>query len=73
MNEIKRWTYPLLALSANSPYYDSVDTGLASTRTHLFHSMPRTKFAPPFKSFAEHVYYYEKLLAAGDINQPGDL
>jgi carboxylate-amine ligase len=73
MNEMRRWAYPLLALSANSPYYDGVDTGLTSTRAHLFHSMPRTKFAPPFKSFAELVAYYEKLLAAGDINRPGDL
>jgi carboxylate-amine ligase len=73
MNEMRRWTYPLLALSANSPYYDGGDTGLASTRAHLFHSMPRTKFAPPFKSFSELVAYYEKLLAAGDITRPGDL
>lgn len=73
MNEMRRWTYPLLALSANSPYYDGGDTGLVSTRAHLFHSMPRTKFAPPFKSFAELVDYYEKFLAAGDITRPGDL
>ncbi len=73
MNEMRRWTYPLLALSANSPYYDGVDTGLMSTRAHLFHSMPRTKFAPPFKSFSELVVYYEKFLAAGDITRPGDL
>jgi carboxylate-amine ligase len=73
MNEMKRWTYPLLALSANSPYYDGVETGLDSTRAHLFHSMPRTKFAPYFKSFSELVVYYEKLLAAGDITRPGDL
>ena len=73
MNEMRRWAYPLLALSANSPYYDGVDTGLVSTRAHLFHSMPRTKFAPPFKSFPELVAYYEKFLAAGDIKHPGDL
>ena len=73
MNEMKRWTYPLLALAANSPYYEGMETGLASIRTHLFHSMPRTKFAPPFKSFSELVAYYEKLLATGDITRPGDL
>lgn len=73
MNEMKRWTYPLLTLSANSPYYGGIDTGLDSIRAHLFHSMPRTKFAPPFKSFSELVVYYEKLLATGDITRPGDL
>jgi glutamate---cysteine ligase / carboxylate-amine ligase len=73
MNEMKRWTYPLLALSANSPYYGGIETGLDSVRAHLFHSMPRTKFAPPFKSFSELTDYYEKLKAAGDITRPGDL
>ncbi|MFQ5963376.1 MAG: YbdK family carboxylate-amine ligase [Candidatus Scalinduaceae bacterium] len=73
MNEMKRWTYPLLALSANSPYYEGGETGLVSTRAHLFHSMPRSKFAPPFKSFSELIAYYEKLLAVGDITRPGDL
>lgn len=73
MNEMKRWTYPLLALSANSPYYGGSDTGLDSVRAHLFHSMPRTKFAPTFKSFSELEDYYEKLKAAGVITRPGDL
>ncbi len=73
MNEMKRWTYPLLALAANSPYYEGSETGLDSIRTHLFHSMPRTKFAPPFKSFSELIVYYEKLIATGDITRPGDL
>ncbi|MDR4508137.1 MAG: YbdK family carboxylate-amine ligase [Candidatus Brocadiaceae bacterium] len=73
MNEMKRWTYPLLALSANSPFYEGMDTGLASTRTHLFHCMPRTGFAPPFSSFSELVEHYEKLLATGCITRPGDL
>lgn len=47
MNEMRRWAYPLLALSANSPYYEGLETGLMSTRMHLFQSMPRTRFAPP--------------------------
>jgi carboxylate-amine ligase len=73
MHEMRRWAYPLLALSANSPYYEGLETGLASTRTHLFNSMPRTKFAPHFNSFSELIHYYEKLLATGDITRPGDL
>jgi carboxylate-amine ligase len=73
MNEMRRWAYPLLALSANSPYYEGLETGLASTRTHLFNSMPRTRFAPYFKKFTELTAYYEKLLATGDVLRPGDL
>ncbi|MFC1592109.1 YbdK family carboxylate-amine ligase [Thermodesulfobacteriota bacterium] len=73
MHEMRRWAYPLLALSANSPYFEGRETGLASTRTHLFNSMPRTRFAPYFPSFSELRDYYEKLLETGDITRPGDL
>jgi carboxylate-amine ligase len=73
MNEMRRWAYPLLALSANSPYYEGLETGLMSTRMHLFQSMPRTRFAPPFKQFSELTDFYERLLATKDITRPGDL
>ncbi|MCF6148514.1 MAG: YbdK family carboxylate-amine ligase [Candidatus Kuenenia sp.] len=73
MNEMYRWIYSLLAFSANSPYYDGIDTGLASARAHLFHSMPRTRVAPPFKSYAEYVSYYEKLHQLGAVTRTGDL
>ena len=73
MHQMRRWAYPLLALSANSPYYENMETGLASTRTHLFNAMPRSRFAPEFKTFQELVDYYEKLLQAGDVTRPGDL
>jgi carboxylate-amine ligase len=73
MYEMRRWTFPLLAMSANSPYYEGELTGLASTRYHLFGSMPRTYFAPFFKNFSELESYYEKLVASGDVTGPGDL
>lgn len=73
MNQMQRWVYPLLALSANSPYYEGMETGLVSTRTHLFTCMPRSNLPPYFKNFNELVAYYEKLLAAGDVTRPGDL
>ncbi len=73
MHEMRRWAYPLTAMAANSPYYEGLQTGLASTRIHLFHSMPRSRFAPRFASFSELEDYYDKLVAAGDITRPGDL
>jgi len=73
MGEMRRWAFPLLALSANSPYYGGRSTGLASTRWHLFRSMPRTGMAPYFDSFADLEALYDKLVAAGDITRPGDL
>jgi carboxylate-amine ligase len=73
MNELLRWLYPLLALSANSPFLDGRRTGLASTRAHLFGGMPRTGPAPRFADFAELVAFHDKLMATGDITAPGDL
>ncbi|MBN1765296.1 MAG: YbdK family carboxylate-amine ligase [Sedimentisphaerales bacterium] len=73
MYEFRRWVYPLMALAANSPFYEGQRTGLASTRAHLFGSMPRTHLPPYFHDFSELEAFYEKLLAAGDITRPGDL
>lgn len=73
MYEMRRWIYPLLALSANSPYYEGQATGLASTRTQLFGSMPRTRVPPEFDNMDELNAFYEKLVACGDVTAPGDL
>ncbi|MCP4263485.1 MAG: YbdK family carboxylate-amine ligase [Planctomycetes bacterium] len=71
--EMRQWIYPLLAMSANSPYFEGHYTGLASTRTHLFGSMPRTGMPPYFSNITELESFYNKLIAAGDITRPGDL
>ncbi|MHC4132486.1 MAG: carboxylate-amine ligase [Planctomycetota bacterium] len=73
MYEMRRWTFPLLALAANSPYYEGERTGLACTRYHLFGSMPRTHFPPYFENFSELESYFEKLIATSDVTSPGDL
>ena len=73
LHEMRRWTYPLLALSANSPFFEGQPTGLASTRTHLFTSMPRTHMPPEFTDMAELEAFYEKLVRCGDVVAPGDL
>ena len=73
MHEMKRWAYPLLALSANSPFFEGRPSGLASTRALLFHCLPRTLLPPAFKRFADLERFYERLLEAGEITRPGDL
>lgn len=73
MYEMRRWAYPLLALSANSPFFEGQQTGMASTRTILFGCMPRTLMPPDFENFAGLEAFYEQLLATGDIMAPGDL
>jgi carboxylate-amine ligase len=52
-NALRSWLPELLALSANSPYWQGRDTGLASTRTKVFETMPRSGLPPAFSSFEE--------------------
>ncbi len=73
INELRRWTFPLLAMSANSPYFEGMRTGLASTRYHLMGSMPRTGLPPAVKRLVEIEKLFHKLKAAGDVTAPGDL
>ena len=51
----------LLALSANSPYWQAHDTGLASTRSKVFETMPRSGLPPRYATFAE----FEQLVERG--------
>jgi carboxylate-amine ligase len=51
----------LLALSANSPFWQGRDTGLASTRSKVFETMPRSGLPPALASFGE----FEELVAHG--------
>ena len=50
-----------LALSVNSPYWQARDTGLASARTKVFETMPRSGLPPAFSSFSE----FERLVERG--------
>ena len=46
MNRARPWLAPLLALSANSPFWLGRDTGYASYRTELFGRFPMTGVPP---------------------------
>jgi carboxylate-amine ligase len=73
LHECRGWVYPLLAMSANSPFFEGQDTGLASLRQHLFCAMPRTGLPPAVTSMAELEQVYLRLIEAGDVLCPGDL
>ena len=45
----------LLALSANSPFWQGRDTGLASARTPLFQAFPRVGIPRAFDDYADYV------------------
>jgi glutamate---cysteine ligase / carboxylate-amine ligase len=60
-NAFRTYVPELLALSANSPFWQGRDTGLASTRSKVFETMPRSGLPPALASFEE----FEELVAHG--------
>jgi glutamate---cysteine ligase / carboxylate-amine ligase len=67
MNRARVWLPPLLALSANSPFWMGQDTGYDSFRTQLYARSPTA--GPPhlFASRAEYEGLLQALIAAGAI------
>jgi glutamate---cysteine ligase / carboxylate-amine ligase len=57
----------LLALSANSPYWRSDATGLASTRVPIFRQFPRIGIPPRYDGWADYEQRIEFMIAAGAI------
>ena len=55
----------LLALSANSPFWQGRFTGLASTRAKILEDLPRTGLPPALTSFAEFEHIVERGTRAG--------
>ncbi|HWH09896.1 MAG TPA: YbdK family carboxylate-amine ligase [Solirubrobacteraceae bacterium] len=60
----------LLALSANSPYWQGRDTGLASARTPLFQAFPRVGIPRAFADYGEYVEAIDLLLRCDAFPEP---
>jgi glutamate---cysteine ligase / carboxylate-amine ligase len=58
---LRTYVPELLALSASSPYWQGHATGLCSTRSKVFETMPRSGLPPRLDSFAA----FEKLVRRG--------
>jgi carboxylate-amine ligase len=65
MNHARIWLAPLLALSANSPFWLGEDTGYASYRTQIWGSLSTAGPPGRFSSLAEHDALVETLVATG--------
>jgi len=69
-----RWYLPLiLALSANSPFWNGFDTGLASARAKIFENLPNTGMPTAFDSYDEFERFEERMLAHDAIEDRGEL
>jgi carboxylate-amine ligase len=58
----------LLALSANSPFWQGMDTGFESTRVKIFETFPRAGLPPAFGSYGEFEDYVDLMVEAGAMD-----
>jgi carboxylate-amine ligase len=70
LNRIRAHLPLLLALSANSPYWQGRDTGLASARTPLFQAFPRVGIPRAFTDYGEYVEAIDLLLRCDAFPEP---
>jgi carboxylate-amine ligase len=68
-NGMHRWIPLLQALSANSPFWYGRDSGLASARTVIAYSMPRSRSGIPrtFQDYADYVAATRRICGAADV------
>ena len=67
MNQLAYFMPHLLAISTSSPFWHGIDTGLASYRTSVFRSLPRTGMPDEFSSWADYRRHVDALVRTGVI------
>ncbi len=72
-NEIRWYLSPLLALSANSPYWNGFDTGLQSARAKIFEALPNTGVPTAFDSYEAFDAFERRMLETDSIDDRGEL
>jgi carboxylate-amine ligase len=73
LNRLRAHVPLLLALSANSPFWQGRSTGFASTRTTLFDAFPRSGLPRSFRGYGDWVATVDRLLRSGAIADPSFL
>lgn len=58
----------LLALSANSPYWQGMDTGFESSRVQIFETFPRAGMPPAFPDYAAFESYVDLMVECGAMD-----
>jgi carboxylate-amine ligase len=72
-NEARSYLPLLLALSANSPYWNGFDTGLQSARACIFEGLPNTGIPTAFDSYEAFERFETRMLDTGFIQDRGEL
>jgi carboxylate-amine ligase len=73
LNALRRQLPILLALSANSPFWQGRDVGFDSARTVIFQAFPRTGPPRHFRSYGDYVAAVDALIAPGAVADPSFL
>jgi carboxylate-amine ligase len=69
-----RWHLPvMLALSANSPYWCGIDTGLQSARAKIFENLPNTGIPTAFEDYEAFDRLERTMLGTDSVNDRGEL
>jgi len=63
----------MLALSANSPYWNGFDTGLQSARAKIFEALPNTGMPTCFDSYDDFAAFEKTMLRSDSIADRGEL
>lgn len=73
LNRLRSHVPLLLAVSANSPFWQGRDTGLASARTPIFQAFPRVGIPRAFASYLEYVETVDQMLRCNAFPEPSFL
>ncbi|HSL01298.1 MAG TPA: glutamate--cysteine ligase [Rubrobacteraceae bacterium] len=67
-NRLSEYSPLLLALSANSPFWQGMDTGYESTRVKIFETFPRAGLPPAFPDYEAFESYVDLMVSAGAMD-----
>lgn len=70
MENVLPWLPLVLALSANSPYFEGRETGMLSMRAEILGLLPRRGAPPPVRSYAEWEAFVEHMVATELASTP---
>ncbi|MDI5963326.1 glutamate--cysteine ligase [Streptomyces sp. SL13] len=73
LNRLRPWLPVLVAMAANSPFWDGRDTGFASWRTVVFGRWPVSGPPPVFAGARDYAERTGRLLATGVIRDLGQI
>ena len=71
LDRVRPWLSVLVALSANSPYWQGVDTGYASFRSQLWRRWPSAGSPGPFGSVAAYDQLVQEMVDSGGVLDEG--